>query len=100
MIGAFIPWSERQTHGCAGYLVAENGCHLWVGARNPKGGGIETIDFIRAKLGRFGFAAYCRGNAIKYLSRLGEKGNAAEDARKAEWYAARLAETLESTSEK
>ena len=58
-------------------------------------GGIETIDFIRAKLGDEGFASYCRGNAIKYLSRVGKKGNPIEDARKAEWYVTRLAETLE-----
>lgn len=58
-------------------------------------GGIETIDFIRAKLGPEGFASYCRGNALKYLSRIGKKGSGAEDARKAEWYTTRLAETLE-----
>lgn len=58
-------------------------------------GGIETIDFIRAKLGPEAFASYCRGNAIKYLARLGSKRDAAEDARKAEWYVRRLAETLE-----
>ena len=58
-------------------------------------GGIETVDFLRAKLGRDGFAAYCRGNAIKYLTRIGLKANDAEDARKAEWYVKRLAETLE-----
>lgn len=62
-----------------------------------KTGGIETIDFIRAKLGPEGFAAYCRGNALKYLARCGSKGAAAEDARKAEWYVARLAETLEAS---
>lgn len=60
-------------------------------------GGIETIDFIRAKLGDEAFVAYCRGNAIKYLARMGSKGNAAEDARKAEWYVRRAAETLEET---
>ena len=64
-----------------------------------KTGGIETIDFIRAKLGRDGFITYCRGNALKYLSRLGDKGDPAQAARKAEWYTARLAETLESISE-
>ena len=62
-----------------------------------KVGGIETVDFIKAKLGDTAFADYCRGSAIKYLSRLGHKANAAEDARKAEWYVRKLAETLESS---
>lgn len=29
-------------------------------------GDIECIDAIRAALGKEGFIAYCRGNAIKY----------------------------------
>ena len=37
-------------------------------------GGIEAIDFIRAKLGARGFTAYCIGNCFKYLSRYGLKG--------------------------
>jgi hypothetical protein len=32
-------------------------------------GGIETIDYIRAKLGGDHFQAYCIGNVIKYVSR-------------------------------
>lgn len=49
-------------------------------------GGIETADFIRAKLGPDGFRAYCIGNALKYLSRAGKKGGWREDLRKAVWY--------------
>ena len=49
-------------------------------------GGIETIDFIRAKLGPDGFKAYCVGNAMKYISRAGKKGSAKEDLSKAVWY--------------
>lgn len=52
-------------------------------------GGIECIDAIRAMLGRDGFAAYCRGNAMKYLWRAGLKGDPVEDLRKAQWYLAR-----------
>ena len=37
-------------------------------------GGIETIDYIRAKLSREGFIDYCRGNALKYISRAPMKG--------------------------
>ena len=46
--------------------------------------GIECIDAIRAALGREGFIAYCRGNAIKYLWR--DKVNNVEDRNKATWY--------------
>lgn len=46
--------------------------------------GVECIDAIRAALGREGFIAYCRGNAIKYLWR--DKVNNVEDRNKAIWY--------------
>ena len=49
-------------------------------------GGIETIDFIRAKLTEEEFRGYCTGNALKYLSRAGKKGSGAEDLQKAQWY--------------
>ena len=49
-------------------------------------GGIETIDYIEAKLGPDGFKAYCVGNAMKYISRAGKKGSAKEDLSKAIWY--------------
>ena len=44
-------------------------------------GGIETIDFIEAKK-----LNYRLGNAVKYISRAGKKGDAAEDIKKAIWY--------------
>ena len=46
-------------------------------------GGIETIDFIRAKLSTAEFVGYCKGNALKYISRAGKKGDEAEDISKA-----------------
>lgn len=49
-------------------------------------GGIETIDFIRAKLTVEQFEGYCLGNAMKYLSRAGKKEDASKDKAKAEWY--------------
>jgi len=61
-------------------------------AVNPdhyKSGGIETIDFIQAKLSPEEFAGYCRGNMLKYLSRLGHKDEAAQEMRKAIWYGER-----------
>lgn len=54
--------------------------------------GIECIDAIRAALGKEGFIAYCRGNAIKYSWR--DKIDNAEDARKAAWYSNRAAEEM------
>lgn len=47
-------------------------------------GGIETIDFIEAK--KLGFNL---GNAIKYISRAGKKGNRLQDLQKAQWYLTR-----------
>ena len=58
-------------------------------------GGIETIDFIEAKLTGYGFRAYLRGNIIKYLSRAGSKGNRLEDLKKAQWYLKKLVEKEE-----
>lgn len=52
-------------------------------------GKVECIDAIEAALGPDGFAAYCRGNAIKYSFRAGRKGPCAEDLAKAQWYLAR-----------
>jgi hypothetical protein len=57
-----------------------------------KVGGIETIDFIRAKLTPEEFRGYLKGNVMKYVSRAGHKDNALEDAGKLAWYAKRLAE--------
>ena len=61
--------------------------------------GIECIDAIRASLGLDGFVAYCRGNAIKYSWRSGQKSEHAEDLRKAAWYLERAASELEKVSE-
>jgi hypothetical protein len=44
-------------------------------------GGIETIDFIEAKN-----LNYNLGNAVKYITRAGLKGDRAEDLQKAKWY--------------
>jgi len=55
-------------------------------------GGIETIDYIRAKLSEEEFVGYCRGNALKYLSRAGKKGDATTDLKKAQWYIERAAQ--------
>lgn len=50
-------------------------------------GGIETIDFIQAKLTPEEFSGYCKGNALKYVSRAN-----LESLQKADWYLNRLIE--------
>lgn len=59
-----------------------------------KVGGIETIDYIEAKLSPTEFAGYLKGNILKYGSRVGHKVDASTDAGKLAWYAARLATLL------
>ena len=49
-------------------------------------GKVECIDAIETALGAEGFAAYCRGNAIKYAFRAGRKGPGQQDLAKARWY--------------
>jgi hypothetical protein len=53
-------------------------------------GGIETIDYLEAKLGPDGFRAFCLGNALKYVSRAGKKGDLKQDLSKAIWYLRRI----------
>lgn len=62
-------------------------------------GGIETIEFIRAKLTAQEFVGYCKGNALKYVSRSGKKGDSAEDLDKAIVYLTWGAECLRSENE-
>jgi hypothetical protein len=49
-------------------------------------GGIETIDFIKAKMTHEQFEGYLLGNIIKYLTRYNHKGNAVQDLEKATTY--------------
>lgn len=58
-------------------------------------GGIETIDYIRAKLNDEAYKGYLQGNALKYLSRTGKKFDAVEDLKKAVWYLNKLIESYE-----
>lgn len=48
-------------------------------------GGIETLDFIEAKLSPEEFNGYCLGNVLKYVSRYKQK-NGLEDLKKAQFY--------------
>lgn len=54
-----------------------------------KYGGIETIDYIRAKLTAQQFHGFLAGNVIMYISRH-QKKNGVEDLQKAQWYLNRL----------
>lgn len=57
--------------------------------------GIECIDVIKiATDGVGGEAAFCLGNAIKYLFRCNKKGKMIEDIEKAQWYLNRLLAAL------
>jgi hypothetical protein len=51
-----------------------------------KVGGIETIDFIEAKLTAEEYRGYLRGNVLKYTSRADHKGDRLENLKKAQWY--------------
>ena len=50
-------------------------------------GGIETIDFIQAKLSQEEYRGYIKGTMMAYVSRLGDKDS--DDAGKTIWYANR-----------
>ncbi len=52
--------------------------------------GQEAIDIIRAALTDEEFAGYCKGNALKYRLRAGEKGDTQQDIDKSNWYRNRL----------
>lgn len=54
-------------------------------------GGIETIDYLKAKMTHEEFRGFLIGNVLKYVSRYPLK-NGVEDLRKAKWYLDRLIE--------
>lgn len=60
-----------------------------------KTGGIETIDYMEAKLTPEEYRGYLRGNIIKYTSRAGYKDDVLQEYKKVEWYLDRLIKHLE-----
>jgi hypothetical protein len=60
-------------------------------------GGIETIDYMKAKSTHEEFCGHLRLTAIKYLSRAGLKDDTLQDMQKAGWYVNRLIQELQET---
>jgi len=58
-------------------------------------GGIETIDFMKAKASRDEYLGYLRLTVLKYLSRGPYKSNDLEDYKKARWFLNKLIEEIE-----
>jgi len=59
-------------------------------------GGIETSDYIKAKLTTEEYCGYIKGTLIAYASRLGDKDDPIQEAGKIEWYARDIQEYLKS----
>jgi hypothetical protein len=60
-------------------LQEGNGAHY-------SAGGIETIEFIKAKLGPVGYVFFLRGKVLEYCSKAGKADDLLEDLEKASWY--------------
>jgi len=56
-------------------------------------GEVECIDALRACMTPEEFRGYCKGSAMAYLWRLGQKDHAIQEAKKAGWYIAWLSGT-------
>lgn len=57
-------------------------------------GGIETIEYLDAKMTPEEYRGFLKGNVLKYVSRESEK-NGLEDLKKAKWYLDKLIEVVE-----
>ena len=60
-----------------------------------KVGGVETIDYMKAKSTPEEFRGHLRLTALKYLSRFGKKDDELQELKKAKWYLDRLIQELE-----
>lgn len=77
-------------------LIRKQGMKDAINPDHYKVGGIETIDYMRAKSSREEFRGHLRLTALKYLSRAGYKHpDVVEDFKKARWYLDRLIADLE-----
>ncbi|HZK25061.1 MAG TPA: DUF3310 domain-containing protein, partial [Oscillospiraceae bacterium] len=59
----------------------------------------QVIDVIQSALTEEEFAGYCKGNALKYRLRAGDKGDALKCIAKANWYQNKLREIKETNAE-
>lgn len=59
----------------------------------------QVIDVIQASLTAEEFAGYCKGNALKYRLRAGDKGDALKCIAKANWYQNKLREVKETSAD-
>lgn len=55
---------------------------------------IEPIDFMRANFTDAEFIGFCKGNIVKYVSRLGKKDDPVQDLKKLIQYASWAIEAL------
>jgi hypothetical protein len=62
-------------------------------------GGIETIDYLKAKMSTEEFHGFLRGNVLKYMSRAGKKDDVVQELEKAQWYLTRLISELKTETE-
>lgn len=69
--------------------ISKKGAKDTINPDHYKVGGIETFDYIKAKMSRSQLMGFCKGNIIKYVSRSDHK-NKVEDLKKAKWYLDKL----------
>ena len=74
--------------------ISPTECNGWPGQSPPHHGGGDNPNKAIKVIEAEGLG-FCLGNAIKYISRAGKKGNRLKDLRKAGWYFAREIQNLE-----
>ena len=74
--------------------MSEDTTRYQVGGDHYARKSIQPWDAMLSWMTHEQFTGFLRGNAIKYLARMGSKGDALEDARKAEHYIQRLIQAL------
>ena len=72
-----------QTHG---FAIHPNFTCNDCTPHHYKIGGIETLDYIKAKLTSEEYYGFLKGNVIKYMSRAGYKDDEVKDLKKAQVY--------------
>lgn len=101
-VGATEYWDDRAVNlmglmsAVLDFPLIENDAIIHPGHYTQ--GGVECIDAIRASMGPYDFASYCKGNIMKYLWRYRLK-NGAEDLRKARVYLDWMIEVEEKAAE-